>query len=198
MNSIPSFCIKPFIMKHKLSLAIPDTMNDWSMTIQDMSVYTDLITVSCLTLQVLAPGFINAVTFDETSVPALTPGFTRHLTACNLELQTQSCGTRFDPLPDGIYVIKLSVSPNDVVYAEYNHLRVTQALIKWKNLLCELELTPCDPPLDKKKKLAKLMEIKGMIEAAKAMVEVCHKTKKGEELFNYAVKQLNKLNCQSC
>lgn len=198
MNSIPSFSIKQSIMKHKLSLAIPDTMNDWSMTIQDMSVYADLIPVSCLTLQVLVPGTISAITFNEDSVPALTPGFTRHLTACDLELQTESCGTRFDCLPDGIYVIKLSVSPNDLVYVEYNHLRVTQALIKWKKHLCDLELAPCDPPLDKKKKLDRLMEIKGYIEAAKAMVEVCHEAKKGMELFNYAVKLLNQMNCQSC
>lgn len=185
-------------MKHKLSLAIPDTMNNWSMTIQDMSVYTELIPVSCLTLQVLVPGFIKAVTFDENSVPALATGFIRHLTACNLELQTTSCGTRFDPLPDGIYVVRLSVSPNEIVYVEYNHLRITQALIKWKERLCELQLAACDPTTDKLLKLDKLMEIRGKFEAAKAMVEVCHKAEKGVELFNYAVKELDKLNCQSC
>jgi hypothetical protein len=173
-------------------------MNDWSLTIQDASVYSELIPVSCLTLQVLVPGFIKAVTFNEDSVPALTTGFIRHLTACNLELQTESCGTRFDPLPDGLYVIKLSVSPNDIVYTEVNHLRMTQALIKWKKLLCDLELPPCDIPIAKKKKLDKLMEIRGKMEAAQAMVEVCLKAEKGLELFNYAVKEMNKLNCQSC
>lgn len=185
-------------MKHALSLSIPDTMNNWSMTIMDVSVYADLIPVSCLTLQVLVPGFPKAITFNEDSVPALTPGFIRHLTACDLGLQTESCGTRFDVLPDGIYVIKLSVSPNDYVYAEYNYLRVTQALIKWKQKLCDLELAPCDPPAEKKAKLEQLMLIKSYIESAKAMVEVCHKANKGLDLFNYAVKLLNKLDCKTC
>ena len=185
-------------MKHKLSLAIPDTMNDWSITVQDMSVYTDIIPVSCLTLQVLVPGSILAVTFNEDSVPPLTPGFIRHLTACNLGLQGEGCGSRFDCLADGIYVFKLSVSPNDIVYVEYNHLRITQALKLWKELLCELDLAPCDPPKDKKKKLDRLMELKGYLEAAKAKVEVCHDPKKGMELYNYALSELKKLNCKPC
>lgn len=185
-------------MKHALSLSIPDTGNDWSMTIMDTSIYADLIPISCLTLQVLVPGFVRAATFDESSVPALTPGFIRHLTACNLGLQTEACGTRYDCLPDGLYVIKLSVSPNDIVYVEYNHLRITQALIKWKEKLCELELAPCDPSAEKKAKLEELMKIKGMLEAAKAMVEVCHQADKGMDLFNYAVDLLRKLDCSNC
>lgn len=185
-------------MKHKLSLSFPDTMNDWSMTIMDNSTYTSLIPVSCLTLQILLPGFTKAVTFDENSFVPLTPNFIRHFTACDLEVQTQSCGERFDPLPDGIYVIRLSVSPNDIVYVEYNYLRTTQAMLKWKARMCELDVPACDPPADIKMKLDKLMEILGKIEAAKAMVEVCHKAQKGLELFNYAVKELDALDCSSC
>lgn len=186
-------------MKHKLSLYIPDTMDDWSLTIQDTSVYTDLIPISCPTLQILLPGFIKATTVNDTTMPnPLVPEFTRQFTACDLDVQTQSCGTRFDPLPDGIYVIRYSVSPNDVVYVEYNHLRMVQGLKKWNEKLCELDMAPCDPPSEKKAKLDELMEIKAFFEAAKNRVEFCHKAEEGMELYNYAMKRLRKLNCQTC
>jgi hypothetical protein len=186
-------------MKHKLSLHIPDTMNDWSLTIQDTSVYTDLIPISCPTLQILVPGFVKAVTVNDTSMPdPLEPRFNRTFTACDLDLQTESCGTRFDCLPDGIYVIKYSVSPNDIVYVEYNHLRIVQALKKWNQKLCDLELAPCEPSAEKKAKWDELKEIKGYLEAAKNMVEFCHKAKKGMDLYNYAKKLLDKLDCTTC
>jgi hypothetical protein len=186
-------------MKHKLSLHIPDTMDDWSITIQDTSVYTELIPISCPTLQILAPGFIKAVTFNEDTLPTpLVPRFNRTFTACNLLLQTESCGSRYDCLPDGIYVIRYSVSPNDIVFVEYNHLRMVQTLKKWNDKMCELDLAPCDPPETKKAILAELMEILGYLNAAKNAVDNCHKAERGMELFNYATKRLEKLNCETC
>jgi hypothetical protein len=186
-------------MKHALSLYIPDTMNDWSLTIQDTSVYSDIIPITCPTLQILVPGFVSAVTVNDQTMPnPLAPNFTRTFTACDLELQTQSCGTQYDCLPDGVYVIKYSVSPNDVVYVEYNHLRMVKALKKWNTKLCELELAPCDPPSEKKSKLDELMKIKAYFEAAKNMVEFCHRADKGMELYNFANKLLDKLDCKTC
>jgi hypothetical protein len=186
-------------MKHKLSLHIPDTMDDWSLTIQDTSVYADLIPITCPTLQILAPGFIKAVTITDTTMPnPLGPYFNRTFTACHLELQTEACGTKYECLPDGIYTIRYSVSPNDVVYVEYNHLRMVKALTKWNTKLCELEVAPCDPTTEKKAKLDELMQIKSYLEAAKNMVEFCHKADKGMDLYNYALKRLNKLDCQTC
>lgn len=186
-------------MKHKLSLYIPDTMDNWSLTIQDTSVYTDLIPVSCPTLQIQLPGFTTATTVNDTTMPnPLAPGFIRQFTACDLDVQTESCGTRFDCLPDGIYVIRYSVSPNDIVYVEYNHLRIVQALITWNEKLCELEVAPCDPPSEKKARLDELMQIKVFLEAAKNMVEFCSKPNEGMEIYNYALKRLKKLDCQTC
>jgi hypothetical protein len=174
-------------------------MNDWSITIQDISVYAELIPISCPTLQILVPGFVLATTVNEDTQPVpLAPQFIRTFTACDLNLQSESCGTRFDCLPDGIYVIRYSVSPNDLVYVEYNHLRMVQSLQKWNDKLCELDLAPCDPPETKKLIFAELMEIKGYFDAAKNAVENCLNPNKGTELFNYANKRLDKLNCQTC
>jgi len=185
-------------MKHKLSLHMPDTMNDESFTIFDTSIYAPDMNISCPTLQVLMPGFTSATTFTEDSVPPLVPGFIRHLTACNLEVQTANCGTVYNCLPDGIYVVRYSVSPNDLVYVEYNHLRITQAMKMYKKHLCDLELEACAPPKNKSVKLDELREIKSYLDAAKATVDTCHKPTKGMELYNYALKRLKALDCLSC
>lgn len=185
-------------MKHVLSLHIPHVMNDWGLTILDTSAYTDIIPISCPTLQILLPGFTKAVTFDESSVPPLEPGFVRTFHACDLGVQTTNCGTEYDCLPDGIYVIRYSVSPNDLIYVEYNHLRITKLMKKYQSVLCELELDTCSPIAEKSAKLDQLMEIKGYLEAAVAKVEFCHKPQKGMELYQYAKKLLDKFDCSPC
>jgi len=185
-------------MKHQLSLHVLDSINDWGLSIHDTSLYSTSIPVNCPTLQVLPPGFVTAALFDDTTIPSIAPGFSRTFTACDLGLQTRNCGLSYNCLPDGLYVIKYSVSPNDVVFVEYNHLRMTQALKKYLEKLCELELAPCQPEKIKADRLKELMQIKGYLDAAKAMVEVCHEAKKGMDLFNYAVRLLDKLNCKIC
>lgn len=185
-------------MNHVLQLHIPETMNDWSLSILDVSIYNENMAISCPTLQVLLPGFTTATTFTEDSVPALAPGFSRHLTACNLEVQTVGCGSTYDCLPDGIYVIKYSVSPNNIVFVEYNHLRMVQALKLYQKHLCNLDLEACAISADKKLKLGILTEIKGYLDSAKAKVDECHEPVKGMELYNYALKRLKALDCTTC
>lgn len=180
---------------HVLSLEAPDTLNKSILRIVDTSVYNTQIAVTCPLLQVTLPGFDRPVNFDENYIQ---PGFIVNLTACDLEVQLSQCGTVYADLPDGIYVIKYSVSPNEVVYVEYNHLRMTKALTNYYNLLCNLDLAACDPPATVKEKLNQLRLIKMYLDAAKAKVEYCHQPSKGMDLFNYAVKLLNKMDCKTC
>ena len=180
---------------HVLSLEAPDTMNGCILRLVDTSIYNSIMPIKCILLEVTVPGFIRPVSFTETTI---APGFILNLTACNLELQTNNCDTIFNNIPDGIYIIKLSVSPNTVVYAEYNHLRITKALKKYQAILCDLELADCDPPESIKIKRDKLRWIKLYLDAAKAKVEFCHQPDKGMELYNYAIKLLEKIDCKSC
>ena len=184
-------------MRHVLSLHIPETMNDWSLTIHDTIIYATGMAITCPTLQVQMPGFTKATTINDESVPPLAAGFIRHLTACNLEVQTVDCGSKYNCLPDGVYVIRYSVSPNDLVYVEYNHLRIVQAMKLYQKHLCDLELEACAIPADKKAKFDELMEIKGFIDSAKAKVDTCHLPSKGMELYNYAIKRLKVLDCKT-
>ena len=182
-------------MNHKLSLEVPDTLQSCQLRIVDTSIYQQSMPIKCILLEVTVPGFVRPVGFTETTI---APGFILNLTACDLELQTKSCGTVFNDIPDGIYILKLSVSPNTVVYAEYNHLRITKALKKYQAILCDLDLGACDPPESLRIKRDKLRWIKLYLDAAKAKVEFCHNPEKGMELYKYALKLLGKMDCKSC
>lgn len=174
--------------QHNLSLNIPDILNECVIKIEDISDYSDLMTVDCELLQVTPPGFTYAVHFRD-----ITEGFTSILNAEDLEL-----GLAGDPLPDGVYVIRYSVSPNDKVYVEYNYLRTSIFMNKYYGILCNLELSSCEPPRDTKEKFKQLRDIRMMLDAAKAKVEYCHSITEGMDLYNYALKLLNKFECKNC
>jgi hypothetical protein len=111
--------------KHILSLDIPDTLNLSVLRVVDTSTYSTELAVACPTLQVLVPGFT-----DPVSVTMVQGGETL-ITACTLGIQTTNCDTTLTSLPDGIYVIRYSVAPNDKVFVEYNYLRITAAVNKY-------------------------------------------------------------------
>lgn len=181
--------------QHKLSLEVSETMNLSILRIEDTSIYSETIPVECPILEVTVPGFRYAVQFGKN---VIKPAFRVSLTPCDLELQSTGCIDNPSALPDGIYIIKYSVSPNDVVYVEYNHLRMTKALLNYSKVLCELDVAGCEPNSETAKKLEELRKIKMYLDAAKAKVEVCHEPKKGMEIFTYANKLLSKFSCNSC
>lgn len=190
------FLFKPITMaQHVLSLEAPDTLNACILRITDTSIYNVDMAPRCPQLYVTLPGFNQPVVFDES---VISLGFNLNLTACDLEVQTTNCGTTYTDLPDGIYIIKYAVSPHEYVYVEYNHLRITKALLKIRELLCDLDINACDPPTAIKEKMAKIAEIREYLEAAKAKVEYCHEPAKGMELYNYAIKLLDKMQCKTC
>lgn len=182
--------------QHVLSIEAPDTMNKCVLRLVDTSVYNPDKDPDCLLLQITLPGFKRPVEIKE---PTIEPGFMVNLTACDLEVQTTNCGTTYANLPDGVYIIKYSVAPNQYVYAEYNHLRVTCALNKIQSIYCDLDIGACDPPVEIKSKLNQVRLAQQYLNAAKAMVEFCHNPDKGMKLYNYALKLINKIDCSgSC
>lgn len=180
---------------HVLSLEAPDTLNGCILRVVDTSIYQKMMPIKCLLLQVTMPGFNRPAQFTEADI---LPGFNLNLTACDLGVQIAGCGSTYNDLPDGIYILKYSVSPNDIVYVEYNHLRITKALKRISGILCELDLGTCDPPEIISKKKEQLDWIRFYLDAAKAKVEVCHEPKKGMELYTYAMKLLAKMDCRTC
>lgn len=178
--------------KHALSLDIPDTTNDCVLRIVDTSAMAPGIPADCATLEITPPGFFQAYQYLS-----LSPGFTVNLTACDIELQTYACETVRNTFSDGVYVIRYSVSPNDRVYVEYNHLRITSALKKFEAILCCLDVKGCAPPSDLATELREIQLLMTMLKAAKAQVEYCHHPGRGMEIYNYVMSRLSKISCRN-
>ena len=175
--------------RHILSLEIPTVSNCDLLCIKDTSQYSSELAVDCEQLLITLPGY---------SVPVLVKvdkNFDMCLTACTMALQTKDCGTTQDKIPAGIYIVKYSVSPNSKVYVEYNHLRVTELLTTYYEVLCDLNVQACQPDSDKEALLSEMYYIKTMIDAAVANVEYCQSSAHGMQLYSYAKQRLNKISC---
>lgn len=181
-------------VKHQLSLEVPETNNVKVLRLFDTSIYADDLTVDCGTLRITSPGFNLPVVID------VLPHFNLVINACSLGIQRSGCGTDAQPIPDGIYVINYSISPNTSVFVEYNHLRIVQITNKYNNIMSNLELAACEPDADVKEKLNELRLIKSFIDAAKIKVEYGHQPEEGMALLMYAQKKLTKLSseCLTC
>lgn len=183
--------------KHQLSLEVPDTNNCSVFRVIDTSIYDEHLDVTCARLEITSPGFNEPVIIDVvTGTPA--SNFNYILNACTLGIQSSGCGAFSERLPDGIYTIRYSVSPNDKVYVEYHYLRVCMVTNKYFSELCKLELAACEPEADVKEQLNELRIIKSFIDAAKAKVEQCDDLQEGMELLVYAQDRLNKFSNRGC
>lgn len=188
------FIFKSKTMRHVLSFEAPKTMNCSILRLIDTSVYSPDVPIECPILNITLPGFNHSVELGEDQIAS---GFSLILTACNLEVQTEGCGTTYSALPDGVYVLKYSVSPNDQVYVEYNHLRTTKLRIRYQKILCELDIANCEPSSAVEKKMDLLKQIDMYIQAAEAKVETCLDPKKGMQLYTYAKDLLAKFDCKN-
>ena len=177
--------------KHILSLEIPTVSNCDLLCIKDTSQYSKDLAVDCEELLITLPGY---------SVPVLLKvdsKFDMCLTACTLALQKADCGTTQQKIPDGIYIIRYSVSPNTKVFVEYNHLRVTRLLTTYYEVLCDLDVQACQPDTRKQDIYTEMSYIRTMIDAAVSNVEYCESPAQGMQLYNYAKTRLNKIACPS-
>tara|TARA_R110000868_G_scaffold298608_1_gene558762 strand:+ start:239 stop:790 length:552 start_codon:yes stop_codon:yes gene_type:complete len=177
--------------KHILSLEIPTVSNCSLLCIKDTSQYSTELEVDCEELLITLPGY---------SVPVLIKvdkNFDFCLTACALGSQKTNCGTTQQDIPDGIYIVRYSVSPNLKVYVEYNHLRVTSLVTKYYNALCALNIQACQPESKKQSLLNEMNFIRTMIDAAVANAEYCSSSAQAMQLYNYAKERLNKISCQT-
>jgi hypothetical protein len=186
---------------HVLSLEVPTVMNTCVLKIFDTSIYqtsNPSIPILCPKLQIGVPGFAHSVELSATKTQDFVEFGHTNITACDLAIQKEGCGSTYSDIPDGVYNITYSVSPNDQVFVQYNHLRISKALNKYEKILCSLEVAACDPPAKVKERLERLRLIKMYLDAAKSKVEFCHESQKGMTLYNYALKLLNKFECKNC
>jgi hypothetical protein len=175
--------------QHLLSIEIPDVLTNCIFRVIDTSTYNENVPLECPKLEITGPGFISPT--------VLEPGtdFSNNYTASDLGLQLTNTDMTRNTIPDGVYIVRYSVAPNDVVYVEYNHLRITQALNQINELLCCLDVPNCEPQTPIANKLREVQLLWTMLQAAKARVEYCHSPSEGMVMYTYVTGRLRKLAC---
>lgn len=182
-------------MIHNLSLEVPFISNPKVLKVSDLTVWNNSVPSESIKLNIICPGFIYGKSFD------VKRGFDKLFNSSSLGIYVVTDLNDLTPIPDGIYIIRLTNVSGVEEYVEYNHLRQTQILEKWYKALCKLRLSACDKFDEEKEEERRLLyQIKSYIDAAKAQVEYCNAPNEGLELHNYANSLLDKYNnsCKNC
>lgn len=191
------------LSRHQLSLDILNTTNESVFIIWDTSLYSDQLAIDCPVLEITSPGYINPVyitTVDGsdigtgvTTTPLAFPGACLVLNACTLGILTTGCGVDAPAIADGLYHIRYSVSPNNKVYVEYDHLRITRLMNKLDSVRCRVNVGCCEPDSSKKAMLMEIALIEQLIKCAKNYVENCGRKDDGLCMYQFACKKLRVL-----
>lgn len=177
--------------RHILALEVPYTTNEGIFRLDDVSVYADM-PVNCPNVQILPPGYKVPASIDP-----LQSGFRLILNSCTLGISPiGDCSQMLPNIPDGLYHIRYSVSPNDRVYVEYDHLRTVKALNRYYELLCSINLQCCLPGKETEETLRELDIIYNYILGAKVTVENCHRQEDGINLLRYANVLMDKMTAK--
>lgn len=172
-----------------------DTKDSRFLRIIDNSWYNPDIQVECAILEITLPGKDCAVAFN------VEKNFNSVFNSKDLEVKKPECNDKLIPLPEGVYKIKYSIKPNNILYEEYYILFNEQQLENYSIAICELFSER--NALTKKEfddKVNDLFWIKFLITSAKDEVESCGNMEKGLELYDEAKELLRNFTkrCKSC
>jgi hypothetical protein len=186
--------------KHILQLFFPDCSNEGVFLIDDISIYDGLaagisgstvpgLPVACANLQITPPGFKTPTSLS------VIPQSRLILNACTMgTLSASACANSCPDLEDGMYNIRYSVSPNDLVYVEYKILRIVRAMNRLNRMLCRIGLTPCLPSADVESELRNIDTIRDYLISAKMTVENEHQYADGINQYVFAVGLMDKMS----
>lgn len=177
--------------KHILALDFPDTACEHVFKILDSSIYSKILAVDCERLDITIPNFTAPVYIT------VSKGFILNLSAADLRIVSEDYDGIYN-LPDGVYKISYSVSPNDKTIVTYSILRVTSLLNKYYKELCKLKLEKCESDALTLQRLKDLRFIKSLIDAAKSKVDYCKSPTQGLDMYNYAKTLLDRLVSKKC
>lgn len=198
--------------KSILQLNFPDTTNEGVFLVDDISVYDpnlganvsgstsavrsniyrspcDALALPCANLQITPAGFTT-----PTLLSLAYSGFKLVLNACTLGIApVNGCVDCCPDIPDGLYNVRYSISPNDQVYVEYKILRIVQAWNRYMEMLCRVGLTPCLPDQDVQVQLRDLDTVRNYLLSAKVTVENQHQFADGMSQYWFAVEIMDKM-----
>ena len=181
---------------HRLLLDIKDsTVNNKYLYVQDLSEWDSMLPIRHKRLQILPPYMDSYLIVP---IPENGPQFA--LTSRSLNLSTS-----LDDLPDGLYRVHYSVSPNDRVYHEFGHYRIAKLM---NSVLGKMAgITYADTDIDQcgNIKLSKhentLIHIWMLLKGAQQTGYDLNACAKADELYKQAMREYDKLfelNCGNC
>jgi hypothetical protein len=184
---------------HFLNIDVPESqLTECIFRIEDHSVYSTLLPYNNPQLVIELPGGIACVTFGAATVPAITQGFALNLNACMFGIQTENCGLKQYPLPDGIYKIEYSVSPNNLLVDQKNILRTVSARLRLRKLYAKLDIGSCEPTGETQKRFDTLEKIDRWLRVAEILVRDKNDCHRGMQLYTYALSLMSKVDCKHC
>lgn len=177
------------IRKTDLSFEIVNSYNCDKLFVLDTSYYNPSQDIEGRIMQVISP-------FDNDEIIEL-PYQKSGLTVINsnsIGLTRNATEEVLNPLPDGLWTIKLSVCPYDQFYFEKSFYRTCEIECKYNRAILTLDFNKCTTCFDSNK-VKKLDTARRYIDGVVANVENLN-FNKATELYNYANKVLDDvLNC---
>lgn len=177
--------------KHILAVDMIPTKNAEIFHLFDASEYSVALKVDCATLEITIPGYKDArmLTVEKHFNTAFNAKTLALIPLKSIDLVN---------LPDGIYHVKYSVSPNTLVYVEYDFMRTVLLDQKIEDLRCNIKLRACSPSEDTLEIIKLIDEIDSYKLGAIANVESCGELGIGIELLIYANQLLDKITNKYC
>tara|TARA_R110000822_G_scaffold57838_1_gene145026 strand:+ start:162 stop:725 length:564 start_codon:yes stop_codon:yes gene_type:complete len=171
----------------KLDIIVVPTYNTLNLAIMDASVYPDdPPIVSNATIDIDVPGF------GLVSLPFVV-GELNIFTSSNLGIS--AIGVT-EPLPDGIYHLKYSITPNTVNYVDKTIIRVDKLQEKFDEAFMKLDMMECDRAIATQSKV-ELTSIYFFIQGAIAAANNCAEVQ-SNKLYVQADRMLNNFIRNNC
>lgn len=171
-------------MVSRLNLDIIDTHDFKTLGIVDTSWYNTDIVVETPTIEILPPGYTVAAS------PFFMIKALNVYNSNGLGITKASCEEELIELPDGIWKVKYSICPNDIIFIEKYFLKTDKIQCRYTQAFLSLDLNTCDNQVDKSNR-KKLDEIEFYIDGAIAAAND-QNPKLASELYNKADKLLSK------
>lgn len=169
------------------NLIILGDYNECIINITDVTDYQGL-DPECIRLLIEVPGKNDTVVID------INKGESLNIDACSLGLQTKDCGTDKQPLPDGLYVIRLEINGD---YVEYRFYRIFRLIHSYRDLLCCLDNRKKDSGVV----LADIYKTVSMLRIYMDTIKSLGETgceNRAMEMYKFVAKELSDMRCRYC
>ncbi len=149
-----------------LDFTVIDSHNPLTIAIADTSFYPSNFSILNPTLEITPPAFVKAtVTFTPSSITVFNSNTLNLTCVSNVNLLTT--------LPDGIWKVKMSISPPITFNIERTFIRTTQLEQKFGKALLKTDITQCGENI-KREHMKVLDEIYFYIQASIAAANQCN------------------------